>query len=107
MKKFRVPIYGAEVRIYRDNSKALAAIDKSATDDLVLKYVAFCGKNESYFYSYVLYLPEDVPDDIVVHECVHLCNFILNDFGVLLDPDNDEPMAYLIQYLFNEVKKRL
>lgn len=44
-------------------------------------------------------------DNVVVHECVHLKNAIWNRIGYTPAPTNDEPDAYLVDYLYNQVCK--
>lgn len=36
---------------------------------------------------------------VMVHECTHIAGFILASRGVLADWDNDEPMAYMTEWL--------
>lgn len=43
----------------------------------------------------------------IAHETVHIVNYILNSRGVVLDPVNDEPQAYLTGWVTNEVYKCL
>lgn len=39
----------------------------------------------------------------VVHELVHLMSWIHEEKGILYDPKNDEPYAYLISNLFDQI----
>lgn len=43
-------------------------------------------------------------DSILVHEIVHMKNFIMEFTGVLHDFENDEPEAYLTMYLYELLK---
>lgn len=45
------------------------------------------------------------PHDVftVVHECEHAKNAIWKRVGFIPTPENDEPDAYLIEYLYKEV----
>lgn len=36
---------------------------------------------------------------VAVHESVHTANTYASDMGYKLDPDNDEPMAYLVEWI--------
>lgn len=45
--------------------------------------------------------------DVLVHECVHAANDLLNKRGIRFDADNDEPYAYYVQYLFNKCREFL
>ena len=46
-------------------------------------------------------------DDTIVHECYHACVDFLTGLGVKNDDDNQEPFAYMIAWMFTEVKKAL
>lgn len=41
---------------------------------------------------------------IMVHEAVHIVNFIFEECGVKLDTTNDEAQAYLTAWIFNQIK---
>ncbi len=41
----------------------------------------------------------------MAHECVHAAHFILRNSGVRSDFYNDEPVTYLVEYLYNIVYK--
>lgn len=43
-----------------------------------------------------------ISPNLITHECVHAAIHILDCVGVKLDPDNDEPLAYLVTYLFSK-----
>ncbi len=63
-------------------------------------FTFFCG------YCYIVLEPT-TPDHIVVHECVHATTFILTDRGVIHSQENDEPHAYLTEFLYREIAKKL
>lgn len=54
---------------------------------------------------YYLVSRPDVKLSVLIHECVHLGMFILTDRGVDVQVSNDEPLAYLVEYLFDEANK--
>jgi len=41
----------------------------------------------------------------IAHEAVHAASFILDSRGVVPDFNNDEPQAYLVEYIVNEIIK--
>ena len=41
----------------------------------------------------------------VVHECEHIKNAIWKRIGFIPTPENDEPDAYLLEYIYKEVMK--
>ena len=44
---------------------------------------------------------------VVVHECFHALTRICKDLGIKYDPDNDEPMAYMLTWLVDEVYRTI
>lgn len=55
----------------------------------------------------IMVLPTTYNLAVIVHEVVHIVNFIFKSCGVKLDIDNDEPQAYLTSWLFNEISELL
>lgn len=49
---------------------------------------------------FILVKSKSVP--LVVHECAHVAVYILSCLGISYDVDNQEPLAYLSEYLFKE-----
>jgi len=49
----------------------------------------------------------DVCHGTIAHEAAHAAAFILGDRGVAPDFINDEPVAYLIEWITNEVYKHM
>ena len=50
--------------------------------------------------------PIDAPSyGTLVHECIHAAGAILDSRGVLADWNNDEALAYLVQWIFNQGSK--
>lgn len=41
----------------------------------------------------------------IAHEAVHACNTMFNCIGAKLDSNNDEPQAYLIDFIVKEIYK--
>lgn len=52
-----------------------------------------------------IYLKEEYADDmgILVHECFHATEFILDYVGVIHCTESSEAFAYLLQYILNEI----
>jgi len=50
-----------------------------------------------------LYLNPDSDVPTIVHECIHTANRIVNKIDYSIDPNNDEPYAYLVDYIFKKV----
>jgi hypothetical protein len=52
-------------------------------------------------------IPIDHLGGVIVHECFHATNNILNTLDLFLTDTSEEAYAYLIQYLYDEIAKRL
>ena len=56
---------------------------------------------------HVVLQKDKITPSLIVHETVHLVNAIFNFKGVKLDTENDESQAYLTEFIFNEISKRI
>lgn len=56
---------------------------------------------------FLVWYKKDIDIGVLVHECVHIVNFIFNTVGVKLDSDNDEHQAYYTQFVFEALHKLL
>lgn len=88
--KIKIPIY----------NQVIVVIVTEEEDD---RYKAFVDYVDSYITA--LFIKKHLTDGIIVHECVHLVNFIYSHIGVELDINNDEHQAYLTQYIYEQIKK--
>lgn len=59
------------------------------------------------FTKYIVAFNNDWYNSLIVHECVHLTNDILKGVRAGLDVNNDEPQAYLTQWLFEQCEEFL
>lgn len=89
-KKFKIPIYNTNVVVNDKN-------DKSNEYDAYVDLV----DNEIW----LRYNKENINDGIIVHECVHIVNFLYYRIGAKLDIYEDEHQAYLTQYIYKKVKQ--
>lgn len=59
----------------------------------------------------VIYFKPGIPNEnlggIVVHECFHTTCSILNTLDLFLTATSEEAFAYLIQYLYEEIEKKI
>lgn len=51
------------------------------------------------------YTPDKVNHGVIAHEVNHAANMIAEDHGFTPDFNNDEPMAYLVGYITNQLYK--
>lgn len=56
---------------------------------------------------YVLWFETLEDLDVLVHECLHICFYILEDVGVHADAGHQEAIAYLQSWMFREIVQRL
>lgn len=101
-KKIIIPIYDCPLTIIVvDDLTSLNSKFNTKIDDNY-DAVFFTHKDKAH----VAFRP-DSPDDLIVHETVHVVNHIFDYYGVELDVNNDEHQAYLTQYIFKQIKKCL
>lgn len=99
-KTLRIPIYNIKTRVFIATSikEIYEAKGWEGGDDF----------DAGVFYddesvSMDLVLPPDCPPDIVVHEVIHMVTTLCKFVEMRIDPENDESIAYLAQYIFKEV----
>jgi len=109
-KKIFIPIWDGEIiLIYGNQEKAYKYIDKKHNGLDVSKYVGSQGNHfkvisndDSRSYSYLV-IYEGYNNHTVYHESLHAAWELLNDRLVEVSYDNQEPLAYLVDYISNEV----
>lgn len=89
-RKFKIPIYNTNVIVSDEN-------DKSDVYDAYVDLV----DNEIW----LRYSKDKINDGIIVHEAVHIINFLYYRIGAKLDIYEDEHQAYLTQFIFNKLKQ--
>lgn len=106
-KVIRVPIYGGKfIIIFSDSveltKKAFPDFDKTHTNAWTYK---------SFYRNYrAVYIIIDIKHPcftfgVFAHEAFHMSNFIFNRLGIKLDYENDESMAYFIDWITVELHK--
>lgn len=111
-KKYDVPIWNANVYFCETtdleelNKKFDFGFIKNDPDWRFSDYDAFVWheKANEGGHNYFLVIKPGVKDSHIAHECVHLAGVILDHRGVITNARNDEPMAYLVQHLFEVIK---
>lgn len=98
-KNIIVPIYRYALKIvifddFKEVKEAIPDIDSNDSKGLLLDY----GDR-----SIICVPPHDTLT--IVHECEHAKNAIWRRIGFIPTLENDEPDAYLIEYLYKEVMK--
>ncbi len=102
-----IPIYHSKVLIVEDEDvrETIETLTDGEMTSADAKAATLNMDSEDIHYM-VVFEPK-VDNGIIVHECVHLATMILNSKGYQFDPINDEPYAYLVQYLFDTIAKEL
>lgn len=55
----------------------------------------------------IMVVKPDCDDTTLFHECLHAAWYVLALFGVGINVDNHEALAYMQGYLFGEIKERI
>ena len=100
-KVIDIPIYVCKLTVIVAKDISLIAKKYKLTED-VTNFGAFTFKDKTKYRHYVMVL-EDGWRSNVVHELVHVVNHIYLDCAMKLDRHNDEPQAYLMGWLFEEI----
>lgn len=97
--KITVPIYTGNFYVFVfDSKKSMHEMFPNHKKDN-----AWCYKDSDY--SYVMVLAKDSLLSTIVHESVHIVNYIFEFHGVKLDPKNDEHQAYFTTWVFEQCEK--
>lgn len=91
-KKFKIPIYDHYIHVILEDEIEECVAYVHATDNKVLYAVFQRGK---------------ITPSLIVHETVHLVNIIFKFKGITPTNTNDEPQAYLTEYIFDKLTETL
>lgn len=97
-KKFiKIPIFNQRIYLStRENAEQC-----SGCPDLDL-YNAVCYRDNE---DRICFYYSELSDKILVHESIHLANFIIDRCLIYSTPKQDEILAYLATYIYEELKK--
>lgn len=79
----------------------------TVSDDMPDKYKSDYAAGFEYETQTLYYQAEVFTPDRIAHECVHIANWICERVGIALEYRNDESLAYLVQYLFANISKKV
>lgn len=98
-----IPIYNQKLKLYIGKTKKVERKynlnDTSGFDAFVFE------SNPEDKHNYVMVLRKGLKSHVIVHEVVHLVNLIFKDIQHETGAGNDEPQAYLTQWLYKKIKK--
>jgi hypothetical protein len=104
MNKIIIPIYNIELSIHQGEQQLEGLIADGKIDDRFSDRSAFVFDYDDTIYVWFM---DNVPLNIVVHECVHIVSFVYTMIVATKDLINDEHEAYLMQWLFEEIKNKI
>lgn len=90
--KIKVPLYYETIRVHIHNK--LESPDYAALTTFEKDYIQ-------------LDIQKDVSPGILAHEAVHITNFIFRTCHIDADLVNDEPYAYLLGWIVEQISKLL
>lgn len=103
-----IPVWDAEVEIRtaKDFNKFCDKYGIPNRDRDANEYVALhmCGKHKGKWKRYILLRP-GFDDGILIHEIIHAAYNVLEDKGTVITFENQEPLTYLVEYIFNQAVK--
>lgn len=104
-KRIKIPIYYGELILIQSNdwleinSKYGFSLNNSF-DAITFKQTKSNGQAQ-----YFAVFGDNPTLSIIAHEAVHIVNQIYIDRQMKLDPDNDEPQAYLTGWVVGEISR--
>lgn len=100
--KITVPLYFCNLGIHVTKNLEKTLNDVNYDGDLIGD--AYCVFDTDITRTYDLVFRYDRMDyGMIAHECFHLTHIIMRDINKRYDVENDEPEAYLIQFLVGAV----
>lgn len=104
-KIIKVPIYNGNLVLIE--TEDFKPIEKKYNLSNTSTYNAFVfakdGKNTIEYI--MVFRPETIDPGVIVHESVHIVNELFYNKGIKPDLLNDEPQAYLLQWVFEQAMK--
>lgn len=107
LKRINIPIYhGKLVMVQTDDWKEINT-KYGFNIDNGFDAITFKLNNKKGVAEYYAVFHHNPAPKIIAHETVHIVNQIYIDRQMKLDPDNDEPQAYLTGWIVGEIHKFL
>lgn len=101
-KKINIPIYrGVFVICITDDLKKVENKFNLINTDSLDAFTFKIGHN------YYMVTTKDLKISVIAHESVHIKNMIFKDSFIKLDINNDEPEAYLLEWVIDQYYKYL
>ena len=104
-EEIKVPVFNAIITICStpdiENCKNFFKFNLKAGTDLVENEAVSIHIGQG---KYMLVFNEKLSNSYVVHEIIHLVNFLYKDYGIELDINNDENYAYQCKWFFEKIE---
>lgn len=115
VKEYKIEPYPRRLWIIKDEiwddiKSQFTEIDGDITHEYLYThfdaYVSPCKKDG--YLGYLLFIPDEVKDHVLVHEAGHITIFIYEDCDMELKQKMDsEPFCYLLEYIYKLMKNGL
>lgn len=100
-KEIKIPIFPGKLIIINTEDFALVNLKyKTEIPDGKYDAVTFLDENDDYV---VAFDKANVSNGVIVHECVHVVNHILDSLDTSPSTKEDELQAYLTQWVFEQI----
>lgn len=106
-----VPLYPRTIDFVCSTSLKKFRKDYHFEEEIDDSIAHFCTTNLKYQknkdYRVVIFLSKNdkLTHGILAHEALHAANSILDDIGYKFNPDDDEPICYLLTWIIDEAYK--
>lgn len=105
-KSIPIPLYGGDLIIIFSNS--VEKIQKEVPHFKKKHLFAYSSYDDSKGRDYFIILNfddefEEITPGIIAHEALHVGHYIFHDIGADSDLNNDEPLAYLLKWIVDQV----
>ena len=110
VRKIKIPIYFGvlEVVVAKNLRKALIKHKEPLNGFKPENYDAFVWDDlSSGLAVYKVYIKPTANHKTVAHEALHIVNLLFNNIGAKPDLNNDEPQAYLLGWVVEQIHKTL
>jgi len=97
---FKTPLFPSRIRVFFSLDDFYAKYPEEQVKDATGFKAFVCEKN-----GIICLVLVEYSEVTLVHECVHVAWAVLNFTGVHVDYHNDEPLAYLVDHIFERVQK--
>ena len=101
----KIPIYGGKLQIVISDN-FLKDAKKHGFSDMGV-YDAFASLDEEEDTILLMFDSKNITPGIVAHEAIHVMGFVFAARGVFYDPENDEPAAYFINWVVDQVYRKI